>query len=67
MNLDKKMIKNNIPRIRFNNFEAFWVEKRIADIVKISAGGDVDKVKLKESKISCYCKCFDKQRNRWIL
>ncbi len=49
MNLDKKMIKNNIPRIRFNNFEAFWVEKRIADIVKISAGGDVDKVKLKES------------------
>ena len=49
MNLDKKMIKNNIPRIRFNNFEAFWVEKRIVDIVKISAGGDVDKVKLKES------------------
>lgn len=49
MNLDKKMIKNNIPKIRFNNFEAFWVEKRIADIVKISAGGDVDKVKLKES------------------
>ena len=38
-----------IPKIRFNNFEAFWVEKRIADIVKISAGGDVDKVKLKES------------------
>ena len=49
MNLDKKMIKNNIPRIRFNNFEAFWVEKRIADIVKISAGGDVDKERLKES------------------
>ena len=49
MNLDKKMIKNNIPRIRFNNFKAFWVEKKIADIVKISAGGDVDKVKLKES------------------
>ncbi|MFC5680870.1 restriction endonuclease subunit S [Streptococcus downii] len=43
------MIKNNIPRIRFNNFKAFWVEKKIADIVKISAGGDVDKVKLKES------------------
>ena len=49
MNLDKKMIKNNIPRIRFNNFKAFWVEKKVADIVKISAGGDVDKVKLKES------------------
>ncbi|WP_195326983.1 MULTISPECIES: restriction endonuclease subunit S [Streptococcus] len=43
------MIKSNIPKIRFNNFKAFWVEKRIADIVKISAGGDVDKVKLKES------------------
>ena len=38
-----------IPKIRFNNFEAFWVENRIADIVKISAGGDVDKVRLKES------------------
>ena len=49
MNLDKKMIKSNIPKIRFNNFEAFWVENRIADIVKISAGGDVDKERLKES------------------
>ena len=49
MNIDKKMIKSNIPKIRFNNFKAFSVEKRIADIVKISAGGDVDKVKLKES------------------
>ena len=38
-----------VPKIRFNNFEAFWVEKRIADIVKISAGGDVDKERLKES------------------
>ena len=38
-----------IPKIRFNNFEAFWVENRIADIVKISAGGDVDKERLKES------------------
>ena len=49
MNINKKMIKSNIPKIRFNNFEAFWVEKRIADIVKISAGGDVDKERLKES------------------
>ena len=49
MNIDKKMIKSNIPKIRFNNFEAFWVENRIADIVKLSAGGDVDKVRLKES------------------
>ena len=49
MNINKKMIKSNIPKIRFNNFKAFWVEKRIADIVKISAGGDVDKERLKES------------------
>ncbi len=38
-----------IPKIRFNNFKAFWVEKKIADIVKISAGGDVDKERLKQS------------------
>lgn len=43
------MSKNSIPKIRFNNFKAFWVEKKIADIVKISAGGDVDKVRLKKS------------------
>ncbi len=49
MNLDKKIIKNSIPKIRFEEFDRVWVEKRIADIVKISAGGDVDKVKLKES------------------
>ena len=49
MNINKKMIKSNIPKIRFNNFKAFWVEKRIADIVKIYAGGDVDKERLKES------------------
>ena len=43
------MSKNSIPKIRFNNFKAFWVEKKIADIVKISAGGDVDKERLKQS------------------
>ena len=43
------MSKNSIPQIRFKEFDRVWVEKRIADIVKISAGGDVDKVKLKES------------------
>lgn len=42
------MSKNSIPKIRFNNFEAFWIENRIADIVKISAGGDVDKERLNE-------------------
>ena len=43
------MIKQDIPKIRFYSYQGAWVEKRIADIVKISAGGDVDKVKLKES------------------
>ena len=38
-----------VPRIRFKRFDSVWVENRIADIVKISAGGDVDKVRLKES------------------
>ena len=38
-----------IPKIRFNKFDSIWEEDRIADIVKISAGGDVDKLKLKES------------------
>lgn len=38
-----------IPKIRFKRFDSVWVEKRIADIVKISAGGDVDKERLKES------------------
>ena len=38
-----------IPKIRFNRFDSVWVENRIADIVKISAGGDVDKERLKES------------------
>lgn len=38
-----------VPRIRFKGFDVVWVENRIADIVKISAGGDVDKERLKES------------------
>ncbi|MDI2139215.1 restriction endonuclease subunit S [Streptococcus hohhotensis] len=43
------MIKQDIPKIRFYSYQGAWTEDRIADIVKISAGGDVDKVKLKES------------------
>ncbi len=43
------MIKQDIPKIRFYSYQGSWTENRIADIVKISAGGDVDKVKLKES------------------
>lgn len=38
-----------VPRIRFNRFDSVWEEVRIADIVKISAGGDVNKEKLKEN------------------
>ena len=43
------MIKQDIPKIRFYSYQGAWKENKIADIVKISAGGDVDKVKLKES------------------
>ena len=43
------MIKRDIPNIRFYSYQGAWTEKRIADMVKISAGGDVDKIKLKES------------------
>ena len=43
------MIKRDIPKIRFYSYQGAWTEKRIADMVKISAGGDVDKIKLKES------------------
>ena len=43
------MIKQDIPKIRFYSYQGAWTEKRIADMVKISAGGDVDKIKLKES------------------
>ena len=43
------MIKQDIPKIRFYSYQGAWTENKIADIVKISAGGDVDKVRLKES------------------
>ena len=51
MNIEWKNPMNSfkVPRIRFKVFDCVWVENRIADIVKISAGGDVDKLKLKES------------------
>ena len=43
------MIKQDIPKIRFYSYQGAWTENKIADIVKISAGGDVDKERLKES------------------
>ena len=41
-----KIQNRRIPKIRFNRFNSVWEGNRIADIVKISAGGDVDKEKL---------------------
>ena len=51
MNIEWKIPMNSfkVPRIRFNRFDSVWEEVRIADIVKISAGGDVNKEKLKET------------------
>ena len=51
MNIEWKIPMNSfkVPRIRFKRFDSVWVENRIADIVKISAGGDVDKERMKES------------------
>ena len=43
------MIKQDIPKIRFYSYHGAWTENKITDIVKISAGGDVDKERLKES------------------
>ena len=41
------MENNNIPKIRFKEFDSMWEGNKISDIVKISAGGDSDKSKLK--------------------
>lgn len=41
------MENNNIPKIRFKEFDSMWEGNKISDIVKISAGGDIDKSKLK--------------------
>lgn len=43
------MIKQDIPKIRFYSYQGAWTENKITDIVKIFAGGDVDKERLKES------------------
>ena len=36
------MENNNIPKIRFKEFDSMWEGNKISDIVKISAGGDID-------------------------
>ncbi|MGT2750035.1 restriction endonuclease subunit S [Streptococcus orisasini] len=38
-----------IPEIRLDGFDSEWEEKRIGDVISISAGGDVDKSKLSTS------------------
>ena len=41
------MRNNNIPKVRFKQFKGLWNEDKIGNIVSISAGGDVDRSKLK--------------------
>ncbi|MTS05985.1 restriction endonuclease subunit S [Streptococcus parasanguinis] len=41
------MRNNNIPKVRFKQFEGLWNEDKIGNIVSISAGGDIDRSKLK--------------------
>ena len=39
----------DVPRLRFTNFEDRWQQRKLRDIGKLSAGGDVDKSKLTSS------------------
>ncbi len=41
------MRNNNIPKVRFKQFKGLWNEDKIGNIVSISAGGDIDRFKLK--------------------
>lgn len=41
------MRNNNIPKVRFKQFKGLWNEDKIGNIVSISAGGDIDRSKLK--------------------
>ena len=38
---------NKVPDLRFADFAGEWEEKKLSDLGKISAGGDVDKKKIK--------------------
>lgn len=47
----QKMFPQNgskFPQLRFSGFADAWEERKLADVVSISAGGDVDKTKLIE-------------------
>ena len=41
-------VKKKVPELRFPGFTDDWEERKLADVVSISAGGDVDKTKLIE-------------------
>ncbi|MBF7136959.1 restriction endonuclease subunit S [Pediococcus pentosaceus] len=41
-------MSNKVPQLRFNGYSDAWVQRKLADVVSISAGGDVDKTKLIE-------------------
>lgn len=41
------MRNHNIPKVRFKQFKDLWNEDKIGNIVSISAGGDIDRSKLK--------------------
>lgn len=45
------MVQNqnkSVPELRFKGFSDAWVQRKLGDVVSISAGGDVDKTKLTE-------------------
>ena len=48
--LQKMFPKNGakVPELRFAGFADAWVQRKLADVVSISAGGDIDKTKLIE-------------------
>ncbi len=42
--------QNNIPQLRFPEFEEEWEKKKLGGIFKISAGGDIDKKNVSQEK-----------------
>lgn len=40
----------SVPELRFPEFYGEWVEKKLGDVFEISAGGDIDKIHVSETK-----------------
>jgi type I restriction enzyme S subunit len=40
----------NVPQLRFPEFSGEWIEKKLGNIFKITAGGDIDKKNVSEIK-----------------